>query len=124
MLQRYWTLARERVADLSLRVAARARPSRPVVATEPPVATPPLSVGDRWMRATDAITEAIAGAGRVESLQAAAVDQIDAADYALRHLIAELSTAMPIFAADGSPLRALLATVAEKDSAAKKTLAA
>jgi hypothetical protein len=126
MLERYWTFAREKVAEVHLLIAARARrPSAPIVEAEPPAEAAPLSVADRWTRATGAVTAAIAGFGRIESLQAAAASQIDAADYTLQRLLGELSTVMPILPADGSALRALLATVAEPEVAAeKKTLAA
>jgi len=85
----------------------------------------PLSIEDRWTRATGAISAAISGCGRVERLHDAALSQIDAADYTLQHLLEELSTAMPILPADGSALRDLLATVEKGEAVAEQgTLAA
>jgi hypothetical protein len=83
-----------------------------------------MSDEDSWAQATREVVGAISGSGRVQDLHAAAAGQIDAADYSLRSLIAELSFAMPI-PADGSALRALLAEVADFDALAEQeTLAA
>jgi hypothetical protein len=128
MLERFWTFAKETTATLCCLAVERARhgsvshstPPRP----EPPTA---LSLEERWVRATGAVTAAIASFGRIETLQSAAVTQIDAADYTLQHLLEELSLAMPMpMPADGSALRELLETVAEREEAAEKakTLAA
>jgi hypothetical protein len=125
MLERVWTFAHQTVAAVAALTAARARRAWPAAAPTPHVQPAPLSIEDRWTRATGAISAAIAGCGRVERLQDAALSQIDAADYALQHLLEELSTAMPILPADGSALRALLATVEDReDVAEEKTLAA
>ncbi len=127
MLEWLCTTAQEKVAMLRCRVAERARafwPASILEPIEPPAAPLPLSIEDRWTRATGAVTAAISGFGRVQSLQAAAACQIDAADYTFQRLLEELSFAMPIQTADGSALRALLATVGERESLAEATLAA
>jgi hypothetical protein len=110
MLERFWTFAQEKVATLRC-LTDPARSVRPVAVLEAPAEPPPLSIEERWTRATGAVTAAISGLGRIQSLQVAAACQIDAADYTLRCLLEELSTAMPILQADGSALRALLASV-------------
>ncbi len=125
MLERFWILAQEKVATLCRLVADRARfPQPPAAIAEAPAEPPILSAEDRWMRATGAVRTAISGFGRIQSLQAAAACQIDAADYTLQRLLEELSLAMPIKPADGSALRALLATVAEDETVVEETLAA
>jgi len=78
------------------------------------------------MRATAAVTAAIVGFERIQDLHAAAANRLDAADYALQNLLAELAAVMPAalpVPADGSALRAVLAAAAEPP-AAKKALAA
>jgi hypothetical protein len=83
-----------------------------------------LSLEEHWQRATATIMAAIAGMARVRTLQAAAARQIDAADYALQHLLRDLAVAMPI-PADGSALRALLAAAQEgRDAPADEAVAA
>lgn len=87
-----------------------------------------LSIEDHWRKVTGVISGAIARFKEIESLQAAASRQIDAADYALQHLWRELAFAMPV-PADGSELRALLDEVAKsstppRQAPAKKALAA
>jgi len=71
-----------------------------------------LTIEDHWRRATGIIAAAIASFQRVQTFQAAAARQIDAADYALQHLLKDLCVAMPI-PADGSALRAILATAGD-----------
>jgi hypothetical protein len=63
---------------------------------------------DHWLRATGAITAALAGFQRVKSLHAAAARQLDSADYALTQLLNDLRPAMAL-PADVSGLRAILA---------------
>lgn len=97
---------------------------RPTPSPQP--APAPMEPQDQWARASRYVTAAIARCGHIESLQAAAAYQIDAADYGLRRLMLELATAMPI-AADGAPLRAILAEAERKpvrSVAAGKALAA
>jgi hypothetical protein len=118
MLERFWRFADEKAAALRRHVAELARAYRPAVVVEVPAEVAPLPVEDRFTRATGALTAAISGFARIESLQAAATSQLDAADYALQRLLEELGMAMPIRAADGSELRALLATVEELDQEA------
>ncbi len=131
MLERLWIFTQELTAQASATVAAFAElavkrvdaiwhPELPPM----PLAMPmqlqpqPLSVGDRWERATGAITQAIAGYERVERLQESALFKLDAADYAMQHLLEELNAVIPIMAADGSALRSLLATVGDYDGVA------
>jgi hypothetical protein len=119
MLERFWTFAQETTAKLHGLAANRVR-----AAPVPPRAEPPLlTIEEGWERATGAVTAAISGSGRMQALHAAAASQIEAADYTLQHLLGELSIAIPR-PADGSALRALLATVAEREQAAEETLAA
>jgi len=115
MLEQFWTLVHRTAATVCALAATRARPARAAALSSPLAEPAPLSVADRWARATGIVTASVAGFGRIDSLHAAATTQIDAADYSLQQLLKELSTAMPILPADGSALRALLATVAERD---------
>lgn len=126
MLKRVWTFAHQTVAAVAALTAVRARQAWPAAAPTAHTQPAPLSIEDRWTRATDSISDAIAGFTRIEDLQAAALSRLDAADYSLQHLLEELSTAMPILPADGSALRVLLATVDEGEAVAdeKRTLAA
>jgi hypothetical protein len=123
MLAWFWTFAQATTATLSCLIAERARFSSFTEVVVPPAEPPPLSRDQRWERATAAMSAAISSFGRIETLQASAASQIDAADYTLQHLLEELSIAIPT-PADGSALRALLATVAEREEPAAKTLAA
>lgn len=82
-----------------------------------------LTIEEHWRRATGTIAAAIAGFQRVQMFQAAAARQIDAADYALQHLLKDLRGAMPI-PADGSALRAILATAGGTAAPADEALAA
>jgi hypothetical protein len=126
MLERFWTLAKEATAAVSCLAIERVR-HRSAVPSTPRRPEPPavISLEERWVRATGAVTAAIAGVGRIEMLQSAAVTQLDAAEYTLQHLLEELSFAMPM-PAKGSALRELLETVAEREDATAraKTLAA
>ena len=130
MLERFWTFAKETTATLCCLAVERVRHGS-VACSTPPRPDPPaaLSLEERWARATGSVTAAIASFGRIETLQSAAVTQIDAADYTLQHLLEELSLAMPMpmpMPADGSALREILETVAEREEAAERarTLAA
>ncbi len=82
-----------------------------------------LTIEEHWRRATGTIVAAIASFRRVQMFQAAAARQIDAADYALQHLLKDLCLAMPI-PADGSALRAILATAGGTAAPADEALAA
>lgn len=82
-----------------------------------------MSIEEHWRRATRTIAAAIASFQRVQMFQAAAARQIDAADYALQHLLNDLCVAMPI-PADGSALRAFLATAEGTAAPADEALAA
>jgi hypothetical protein len=126
MLQRFWTLAARTATVVGAVAAARLRKAAPAEIQHSLHRQPaPLSRDDRWERATHVVSTAVAGFARIESLHTAALSRLDAADYALQHLLEELSTAMPILSADGSALRALLATVEEPEVVAEQgTLAA
>ena len=128
MLELFWTLVHRTAATVCALAATRVRRDQPA-AHPSHIASPaepaPLSVPERWARATGIVTAAVAGFSRIDSLQAAAASQIDAADYSLQQLLVELSTAMPILPADGSVLRALLASVGEQEADPEaRTLAA
>jgi hypothetical protein len=84
-----------------------------------------LGIEGQWRRATSIIRAAIASFRNIETFQAAAARQVDAADYALQLLIQDLAAAMPI-PADGRELRAVLAEAAKATASArqKKALAA
>ena len=71
-------------------------------------------------RATGIIRAAIASVRDIQTFQAAAARQIDAADYALQLLIKDLAVAMPI-PADGRELRAVLAEAAKIPAPAART---
>jgi hypothetical protein len=62
---------------------------------------------------------AIASFRDIQTFQATAVRQIDAADYALQLLIKDLAVAMPI-PADGRELRAVLAEAAKAPATASR----
>jgi hypothetical protein len=117
MLEPFWRYLQEAGAAIGAFAAVvRVQPASPVeLPRYPTIEAAPLPIADRWGQATGIVSTAIAGFGRIDGLQAAAARQIDAADYSLQQLLAELSAAMPILPADGSALRALLATVAERD---------
>ena len=129
MLEWFWTFAQATTATLGCLItervhfAAAAEAAAQEEASEQRAEPAPLTLEQRWARATDAMTAAISGFGRIETLQASAASQIDAAEYTLQHLLEELSIAMPM-AADGSALRELLTTVAVHEETAAKTLAA
>jgi hypothetical protein len=85
-----------------------------------------IGIEGQWVRATGIIRSALASFRNIETFQAAAARQIDAADYALQLLIQDLGAAMPI-PADGRALRAALAEAAKSPTPAarpKKALAA
>ncbi len=125
MLEWFWTFAQATTATLGCLITERVNftAASKAVAQKCEPEPPPLTLEQRWARATDAMTVAISSFGRIETLQASAANQIDAADYTLQHLLEQLSLAMPM-PADGSALRALLATVDEREETAAKTLAA
>lgn len=123
-------LAPGRIAAIRDRLVARARGRRFQALEMPQVVLEParLSIEDHWHKVTSVISGAIMRFKQIESLQAGAARQIDAADYALQHLWRDLAFAMPV-PADGSELRALLEEVARtttppREAAAKKALAA
>jgi hypothetical protein len=85
-----------------------------------------LGIEGQWLRATGIIRSALASFRDIQTFQAAAARQIDAADYALQLLIQDLGAAMPI-PADGRALRAVLAEAAKSPTPAsrpRKALAA
>jgi len=99
--------------------SCRARPA-PQIRMQPA----PLGIEGQWQRATGIIRAALASFRNIQTFQAAAARQIDAADYALQLLIQDLGAAMPI-PADGRALRAVLAEAAKTVPAPrKKSLAA
>ncbi len=122
MLELFLILANEQVAAVRARIRRHVRLLRRAPAPALQRVPVPLTREDHWVRATGVITSAIAGFEHIEMLQSAAARQVDAADYALKRLLAELATVMPI-PADGAPLRALLAEAAVSKPA-KKALAA
>jgi len=126
MLEWFWTFAKELVAAIRSLVLAHASRFQLIDRPGPQAQPVPLSRAEGWTRATAAVTAAIAGFERIQDLHAAAASRLDAADYALQNLLAELAAVMPAalpVPADGSALRAVLAAVAEPP-AAKKALAA
>lgn len=97
-------------------------PAARILAPEPAV----LGVEGQWARATGVIRSALTSFRNIQTFQATAARQIDAADYALQLLTQDLSAAMPI-PADGRALRAVLAEAAKTPAPAarpKKALAA
>jgi hypothetical protein len=76
----------------------------------------PLARADHWGHAAGAITTALSGLERIQDLQVAASRQLDAAEYALQHLLEELRAAMPL-PADGAALRAALVESGEAPAA-------
>ncbi len=114
MLKRFWTFAHQATAAIAAFAADRAHTVLAAELRPLPMQPAPLSIEDRWERTTSAVSAGIATFARIEGLHDTALTQIDAADYTLQHLLEELSTAMPILPADGSALRALLATVGDR----------
>jgi hypothetical protein len=102
---------------------SRQAPKRPTAETR--VESLVLGMEGQWRRATGIVRAAIASFRNIETFQAAAARQIDAADYALQLLMQDLGAAMPI-PADGRELRAVLAEAAKATASArqKKALAA
>jgi hypothetical protein len=86
---------------------------------------PPLAREDHWRHVTGIVASAIAGYERIEAWHFAAAEHIDGADYTFQRMLGELAAVMPI-AADGAPLRAVLAEAAKLRPAvaARKALAA
>lgn len=66
------------------------------------------AIAGHWQRATGVVTAALASFQRVKSLNAAAAQQLDSADYALTQLLNDLRPVMAL-PADVSGLRAILA---------------
>ncbi len=63
--------------------------------SEAPVTAPArLTLADQWIRMTGVVEGAIASAGETRKLQAAAIQQLDLAQYALSTLMDELSAVM------------------------------
>ena len=122
------TAARARAVDAvagcaSLIEQRRARTAPPRVVPREPVI---IGIEGQWLRATGIIRSALASFRNIETFQAAAARQIDAADYALQLLILDLGAAKPI-PADGRALRAVLAEAAKSPTPVarpKKALAA
>jgi hypothetical protein len=108
MLGRLIFYATQHAADAGKRMGWLEPSVRPQPAPEPA----PLTSADIWTRTTAPIVGALAGLGRVHELQGAAAAQVDAADYVLGQLVADLATVMPM-PADTAPLRAILAQMAE-----------
>jgi hypothetical protein len=102
-----------------------AKSPRAPAATQARVESVALGIEGQWRRATGIIRAAIASFRNIETFQAAAARQIDAADYALQLLMQDLGAAMPI-PADGRELRAVLAEAARATTPMrqKKALAA
>jgi hypothetical protein len=120
--------AGEYASDLTTIVKARfVKPSQAAPRPMPPSRVESLAIGleGQWRRATSIIRAAIASFRNIETFQAAAARQIDAADYALQLLMQDLGAAMPI-PADGRELRAVLAEAARATTPMrqKKALAA
>ena len=95
----------------------RARTAEPRLVIREPA---PLGIEGQWQRATGIIRAAIASFRDIQTFQAAAARQIDAADYALQLLIKDLAVAMPI-PADGRALRAVRAEAAKIPAPAART---
>jgi hypothetical protein len=95
----------------------RARTAEPRFVVREPA---PLGIEGQWQRVTGVMRAAIASFRDIQTFQATAARQIDAADYALQLLIKDLAVAMPI-PADGSELRAVLAEAAKTPAAAART---
>jgi hypothetical protein len=72
----------------------------------------PLASEDIWARATAPIVGGLAGLGRIHGFQREAAAQVDAAEYVLRQLVADLASVMPM-PADTAALRAILAQMTE-----------
>jgi hypothetical protein len=106
-------------------LARYARHWWPDPASEPLHQPPPLPREGHWGRVTGIVVDAIAGCERVAAWHLAAADHIDAADYTFQRLLGELSAVMPL-AADGAPLRAILAEAAKSEPAVarRKAIAA
>jgi len=77
----------------------------------------PLARAEHWGHAAGAITTAISGLERIQDLQVAAARQLDAAEYALQHLLEELKAAMPL-PTDGASVQAVVAEAAETPAGA------
>jgi hypothetical protein len=101
--------ARALAAAVRSRLARYGRWWLSAPASEP--SPPPLPREEHWGRVSGIVTAAIAGYERVEAWHLAAADHIDAAEYTFQRMLGELAAVMPL-AADGAPLRAILAEAA------------
>jgi len=108
MLGRLIFIATQHAADAGKRLGWLNPSHRPLPTPQPA----PLTSEDIWTRATAPIVGALAGLGRVREFHKEAAAQVDAADYVLRQLAADLATVMPM-PADTASLRAILAQMAE-----------
>jgi hypothetical protein len=108
MLGRLIFFATQHAADAGKRLGWLKSSYRPLGAPQPV----PLTSEDIWARATAPIVGAVAGLVRVHNFHKEAAAQVDAADYVLRQLVADLAAVMPM-PADTAPLRAILEQMAE-----------
>ena len=108
MLGRLIFFATQNAADAGKRLGWLKSSHRPLPAPQPVR----LTSEDIWARAAAPIVGAVAGLVRVREFHKEAAAQVDAADYVLRQLVADLAAVMPM-PADTAPLRAILAQMAE-----------
>jgi hypothetical protein len=125
MLELIRMFALEQAAVARSLVARHALRWRPAPTPVPLPQPPPLAREDQWGHVTGILASAIAHCERIEAWHFAAAEHIDAADYTFQRLLGELAAVLPI-AADGAPLRAILAEAARSRPAApaRKALAA
>lgn len=108
MLRQSFTYGKLALAGLWTALELHDVPQRAPQAVARAIEPVRLTLEDHWRRATSVIASSIASFERVKTLQAAAAQQLDAADYALAQLIHDLRPAMAL-PSDVTGLRAILA---------------
>lgn len=93
------SLSRPSCREMRLRLwCSRARTTRPVTALVPaevPASVTGVHLEHQLERLYEIVTRQTIGSGAVVTMQARAADQLDAAEYALDSLLAELAVLMP-----------------------------
>lgn len=110
---------------IAIFVGSRRRAARALAAAPAIIPATPLSTDAQWSRVTGIISTSIDRTAVTQRYHAAAEDQLDAAAYALKDLIRELSDVMTVPAArSGVALYHLPTTTGAADSAPRRRASA
>jgi len=77
-------------------VASRAPAAKPAARIAPKVSAAPRSAANHWHRIADLVEDGITSARRTAMLHTEALTQLDAAEFALSKIVADLSAVMTI----------------------------